>query len=92
MTATIQAMPAPADLGRAAGAATCGADDGRALRDRGRELEARFADVAQPLLGVLVECAAEQIAHTRRRVGREPAPVGLALEDLGDHVRHGLAV
>ena len=39
-----------------------------------------------------VEAAPQQLAHARRRRGGQRGPVGLALEDARDQVRHRLAL
>ena len=52
----------------------------------------RLADVAQAHLDVPLETAPQQIAHRAGRVLREPAEIDLALEDVRQRVRDGLAV
>ena len=54
------------------------------------ELDARVADVAQPLAGSFQGSAAEARAP-RRRLRRQRRPVGLAPDDRRDRVRDGLA-
>ena len=58
---------------------------------RGVERHAGLADVPQTRRGIAFEAACQQTAQGRRRVGRQPAPVGLGLEHGGERVADGLA-
>jgi hypothetical protein len=48
--------------------------------------DARFADVAQPALGIAVETAADQVADRLRRAGGELADIDLGAQDVGQRV------
>ncbi len=60
----------------------------RVGRDGGdvRELQARFADVAEALLDVAIETAFEQSPQARRCVGRQRRPVEVLPQHRGEDV------
>ena len=55
------------------------------------DLDPGVADIAQALLRILFQTADQQASDRRRCCGGQRRPVGFALEDLRDRVRHGLA-
>jgi hypothetical protein len=54
--------------------------------------DARFADVAQALLRIALEAARQQLAHARRRGGRQRREIDRLGEDGRDDVADGFAV
>jgi hypothetical protein len=53
-----------------------------------RERQPRVADVAQPVLRVALEAAADELAHARRQPGRQPPEVDLLAQHRRERVDH----
>src|SRR6188508_546677 len=57
-------------------------------RDRLLELDAGVPDVVEAASRVFLQAPPQQPLNTRRRVRRQPSPVGLATDHRSQYVRH----
>ena len=64
---------------------------GRAVRDGFHQLEARIADVTQPVSRILFQTTPEKPANRARRAGGQRREIRLAFDDPGDDVGGSLS-